>query len=116
GKSHLRVVIMATPVDADHSIAFYYRSRRARGWKRWQWWLAWWTTYRRAVNKIAGEDRDAMEGIGPLGVARLHEHLAASDAGVIHLRRRLRRAFAVSQADAQPLASDDDAEAAWTNR
>ena len=34
-----------------------------------------------------------MSGIGPIGEARLREHLASSDAGVIHLRGRLTRAF-----------------------
>jgi phenylpropionate dioxygenase-like ring-hydroxylating dioxygenase large terminal subunit len=89
----MRVIIMPTPIDENTAWAFYTRSRQVTGWKRLQWRLAWWTIYRRTVNKIAGQDGEVMAGIGPIGEARLREHLATSDAGVIHLRRRLTRAF-----------------------
>ncbi len=98
----MRVVIMPTPIDENNTWAFYARSRRVGGWQRLQWWLAWWAIYRRTVNRIAGQDGQVMSGIGPIGEARLREHLAASDAGVIHLRRRLTRAFDASRRAAQP--------------
>jgi phenylpropionate dioxygenase-like ring-hydroxylating dioxygenase large terminal subunit len=94
----MRVIIMPTPIDENTAWAFYTRSRQATGWKRLQWRLAWWTIYRRAVNKVAGQDGEVMSGIGPIGEARLREHLASSDAGVIHLRRRLTRAFGAGPA------------------
>jgi len=88
-----RVVIMPTPIDENSSCAFYARGRSVTGLKRLWWWIAWSAYYRRPVDRVAAQDGVMMSGIGPIGDARLREHLASSDIGVIQLRKRLNQAF-----------------------
>ena len=83
---------MPTPIDDNSACAFYVRARRGRGWKRLKWRL-WWAIYGRAVHRVAAQDREIMSGIGPIGEARLREHLVSSDVGVMRLRKRLNQAF-----------------------
>jgi phenylpropionate dioxygenase-like ring-hydroxylating dioxygenase large terminal subunit len=87
-----RVVVMATPVDEGNSCAFYVRARRCRGLSRLRWRL-WWLAHGRAVHRVAAQDQVILSGIAPIGEARLREHLTSSDAGVIHLRKRLNQKF-----------------------
>jgi phenylpropionate dioxygenase-like ring-hydroxylating dioxygenase large terminal subunit len=88
-----RVVIMPTPIDENNVCAFYARGRQQSGIKRLQWWLSWNLYYSRPVHRVAGQDGDILQGIGPIGEARLREHLASSDIGIIHLRKRLNQVF-----------------------
>jgi phenylpropionate dioxygenase-like ring-hydroxylating dioxygenase large terminal subunit len=88
-----RVVIMSTPIDENSLCAFYARGRRVSGLKRLKWRLSWLLYYSRPVNRVAAQDADILEGIGPIGEARLREHLASSDLGIIQLRKRLNQAF-----------------------
>lgn len=87
-----RVVIMPTPIDERNVCAFYARGRRARGFERLAW-AFWWFMHRRAVHRVAAQDREIMSGMAPIGEARLHEHLVSSDVGVMRLRKRLNQAF-----------------------
>jgi phenylpropionate dioxygenase-like ring-hydroxylating dioxygenase large terminal subunit len=91
-----RVVIMATPVNAGRVSAFYARGRRGHGWKRANWWL-WWARHHRSVHAVAAQDREVMEGLGPVEDARTKEHLVKSDMGVARLRRRLNQAYQAGQ-------------------
>jgi phenylpropionate dioxygenase-like ring-hydroxylating dioxygenase large terminal subunit len=96
----LRVMIMPTPVDAGNVVAFYHRARQVSGLQRLRWWLAWHGRLRRAVNGVAAQDEAVMSGMRPIGEQRLREHLGPTDVGVIHLRRRLQRAFDAARAAA----------------
>lgn len=87
-----RVIIMATPYTAGRVGAFYIRARKATGWERLKWRL-WWARHHRAVHNIAAQDRDVMEGLGPIDEAWGNENLALSDTGVVRLRRRLKQAY-----------------------
>jgi phenylpropionate dioxygenase-like ring-hydroxylating dioxygenase large terminal subunit len=87
-----RVIIMPTPVNENRVSAFYARGRRGRGIERLKWWL-WWGRHHRSVHAVAAQDRDIMEGIGPIESARRNEHLAKSDVGVARVRRRLYNAY-----------------------
>ena len=87
-----RVVVMATPIDADNACAFYIRARRGRGWKRLRWRL-WWARYGRAVHRVAAQDEHILSRMSSIGEVRLKEHLVSSDVGVIHLRKRLNQSF-----------------------
>lgn len=87
-----RVVVMATPIDADNACAFYVRARRGRGWKRLRWRL-WWARYGRAVHRVAAQDEGILSRMSSIGEVRLREHLVSSDVGVIHLRKRLNQSF-----------------------
>jgi phenylpropionate dioxygenase-like ring-hydroxylating dioxygenase large terminal subunit len=100
-KTIMHLVIMVTPIDEGNSVTYFERGRWDSGpLAAWRWRLAWLLKYRRRIERVVREDRDVLVGLGPIGEARLHEHLASSDVGVIHLRRRLNRAFAASQAHA----------------
>ena len=88
-----RVVIMPTPIDDDTACAFYVRTRRTDGvWSRLQWRL-WWAMHGRAVHAVAAQDREVLEGLGPVVEGRRKEHLAVSDTGVARLRRRIQQAY-----------------------
>jgi phenylpropionate dioxygenase-like ring-hydroxylating dioxygenase large terminal subunit len=88
-----RVIIMPTPIDDNRTCAFYVRGRRATGLKRLWWWIAWLAYYSRPVDRVAAQDGAMMSSIGPIGDARLREHMASSDIGLIHLRKRLNQSF-----------------------
>src|SRR5262245_61348738 len=94
-----RVVIMPTPVNAGRVSAFYARGRRGHGWSRLNWWL-WWARHHRSVHAVAAQDRDVMEGLGPVDEARTKEHLVRSDMGVARVRRRLNQAYRAAQGSA----------------
>ena len=97
-----RVVIIPTPIDETSVCAFYARSRRGRGLKRLRWRL-WWAMHGHDIHRVAGEDRDIMAGLGPVGKARLKEHLVVSDTGVVRLRKRLHQAYLRNEASPDPL-------------
>ncbi len=99
----MRVVMLPTPIDDHSTYLVYLQARRVSGLARWRWRLAWWLHWRRAQNLIKWQDSTLLATVGPIGEVRLHEHLAASDIGVIHLRRVLNRAWARSQAAALAL-------------
>ncbi len=96
-RSIMRLVIMPTPIDENNTISYFERGRRAVGLDRLRWWCAWQFKYRRRIGRVVEQDRALLTALGPIGETRLHEHLASSDVGVIHVRRRLQRAFAASR-------------------
>ena len=51
------------------------------------------------VGRVVDQDRTLLTALGPIGDTRLREHLASSDVGVIHVRRRLNRAFSASESE-----------------
>jgi phenylpropionate dioxygenase-like ring-hydroxylating dioxygenase large terminal subunit len=92
-KSIMRLVIMPTPIDENNTISYFERGRRTAGVERLRWWFAWQFKYRSRIGRVVKQDRTLLTALGPIGETRLHEHLASSDVGVIHVRRRLNRAF-----------------------
>jgi hypothetical protein len=60
-------------------------------------WQLWWARHHRSVHAVAAQDRDVMEGLGPVEEERPKEHLVKSDTGVARLRRRLNLAYRASQ-------------------
>ncbi len=96
-----RVMILPTPINENSTCAFYVRTRRTTGlWSRFRWQL-WWAAHGRAVHKVAAEDRDILSGLGPIEEARLNEHLASSDTGIVWLRRKIQQAFHPDQIPSQ---------------
>jgi phenylpropionate dioxygenase-like ring-hydroxylating dioxygenase large terminal subunit len=92
-----RVVMIPTPIDEHSTFLFYIQARRVSGPARLAWHAQWWTKFRRAQDRIKEQDRVILEGLGPIEESRQHENLIPSDIGVVHLRRRLNRAYAESQ-------------------
>lgn len=89
----LRIVGMATPVDDVTTIVHFPRFRKVTGWKR----VAWRTLYRLRLRgthlHVLNQDKFIIESQRSLENARIDEHPAQSDKGVIELRRRLAPEF-----------------------
>jgi len=92
----MRVVMMMTPVDENSSYLCYIQGRRVAGAARLWWHLEWWAKYRRAQDIIKSQDTRVLSSLGPIHESRQRELLVQSDLGVVHLRRRLTRAFTQS--------------------
>src|SRR5262249_43697819 len=101
-KSIMRLVIMPTPIDENNTISYFERGRRTMGFDRLRWWCAWQFKYRSRIGRVVEQDRSLLIALGPIGETRLHEPLASSDVGVIHVRRRLNRAFSASESEPSP--------------
>ncbi|HEY7244021.1 MAG TPA: aromatic ring-hydroxylating dioxygenase subunit alpha [Xanthobacteraceae bacterium] len=93
----MRVLMIPTPIDESSTYLVYIQGRRVTGLARLRWRVQWWTKYRAAQNTIKAQDLAILEGLGPIETARAQENLTHSDAGVVHLRRRLNQAFAEAQ-------------------
>jgi phenylpropionate dioxygenase-like ring-hydroxylating dioxygenase large terminal subunit len=98
----MRIVMLPTPIDEHRSYLVYLQARRVRGVSRLHWQTTWWTRWWRAQNLIKWQDKTLLSTLGPVGDVRLREHMAASDHGVIHLRRVLNRAYARAAAGEPP--------------
>lgn len=88
-----RVIMIPTPIDEQSTFLCYFQLRRVSGWARLRWHFQWWTKYRKAQELIKSQDQVILDSLGPIEETRLHENLAYSDIGVVHLRRRLTQAF-----------------------
>ncbi len=93
GNLLFRVVVIPTPIDENQSWAVFARTRRATGWQRVRWWIAWWAVHRRDIPAVIAEDRAVLQSLAPISEVRLREHLVSSDLGVIYLRKQLNQAF-----------------------
>ncbi|HZU08128.1 MAG TPA: aromatic ring-hydroxylating dioxygenase subunit alpha [Chloroflexota bacterium] len=90
---NVRVVMMMTPIDAENTWVSFFRGRQVSGFARLLWTAFWHLFYRRAVYRVAAQDKEMLTMMGSLAETRLREHLASSDVGVIHLRKLMYRAF-----------------------
>jgi phenylpropionate dioxygenase-like ring-hydroxylating dioxygenase large terminal subunit len=93
----MRVIMIPTPIDESSTYLCYIQGRRVTGWERLRWHFQWWAKFRAAQDTIKAQDLAILDRLGPIEDARRHENLTYSDIGVVHLRRRLNRAFAESQ-------------------
>jgi hypothetical protein len=89
----LRIVGLATPVDDVTTIVHFPRFRKVTGWRR----AVWRTLYRLRLRgthlHVLNQDKFIIESQRSLENARIDEHPAQSDKGVIELRRRLAPEF-----------------------
>ena len=76
---------MPTPIDENNTISYFERGRHTAGLERLRWWCAWQLKYRSRIGRVVDQDRTLLTALGPIGETRLHEHLASSDVGVIHV-------------------------------
>ncbi len=83
------IVGMATPVDEDHCLVFFWRTRHVQGWGR----DVWRFLYRNRLEgmhwDVLEQDRVVLESMAPN--ARDHEMLYQHDAGITRVRRLLKR-------------------------
>jgi phenylpropionate dioxygenase-like ring-hydroxylating dioxygenase large terminal subunit len=88
-----RVIMIPTPIDENNTWLVYLQMRRVSGFERLKWRFLWWTKLRKAQDLIKAQDHAILESLGPIEESRAAENLGYSDAGVIHLRRRLNQAY-----------------------
>ncbi len=83
------IVGIATPVDEEHCMVFFWRTRQVQGWER----DVWRFLYRNRLEglhwDVLEQDRVVLESMAP--GARDHEMLYAHDAGITRVRRLLKR-------------------------
>jgi len=83
------IVGIATPVDEEHCMVFFWRTRHVQGWER----DVWRFLYRNRLEglhwDVLEQDRVVLESMAP--AARDHEMLYAHDAGITRVRRLLKR-------------------------
>lgn len=84
----LHIIVIATPIDEESTLLFFFRMRRVSGWKRLLWRLLWRIFLERMAWNVIEQDRVILESQRGLQF-RLREHLVQSDLGVIHFRQML---------------------------
>jgi phenylpropionate dioxygenase-like ring-hydroxylating dioxygenase large terminal subunit len=81
------IVGFCTPVDAEHTMVFFWRCRKVEGWQR----DVWKFMYRNRLEAlhwdVLEQDREILEQMSP--GARQNEFLYQHDAGLVRIRRRL---------------------------
>jgi phenylpropionate dioxygenase-like ring-hydroxylating dioxygenase large terminal subunit len=86
------IVGFATPIDADHTLVFFWRCRKVSGWQR----DVWKFMYRNRLEglhwDVLEQDRIVLENMAPN--ARDREFLYQHDTGLARIRRRLEEAAA----------------------
>ncbi len=91
----LRIVGFITPNDAGESDVYFLRYRQVSGWQRKLWRTLYKTRLEARHWNVLEQDRTMMEGIGL--EARLGEHIAQTDIGVVRLRKMLNMEHARQQ-------------------
>lgn len=84
------IVGMATPVDRDHTLVFFWRTRRVSGWQRDVWRFMYRTRLEKLHWDVLEQDRLVLEHMAP--DARARESLYQHDGGVARLRRWMQAA------------------------
>jgi phenylpropionate dioxygenase-like ring-hydroxylating dioxygenase large terminal subunit len=110
----MRVIMMPVPVDDQTTYIFYSQARRVTGFARLKWKVAWYLKWKSGQDVVKFQDKTILESLKPIAEARLEEHMAESDLGVIHLRKRLNREYAKSQASTDGSAEIHDVAAEAT--
>ncbi|RRQ27411.1 3-phenylpropionate dioxygenase [Rhodococcus sp. Eu-32] len=90
------IVGMSTPVDAENSVVFHWRTRRVSGWERESWRFLYRTVLEEKHWQVLEQDRTVLEVLA--SDADHEEHLYQHDLGVSRIRR-MYRADAVAQAE-----------------
>lgn len=79
------IIGMATPVDQDNSLVFFWRTRKVTGWKRDLWRFMYKTRLEQLHWDVLEQDRLVLENLTP--DARGQESLYQHDAGITRIRR-----------------------------
>ena len=90
------IVGMVTPIDADNSAAFFWRTRRVDGWEREAWRFLYRTRLEAQHCAVLEQYRVVLENLP--ADADIAENLYQHDLGVSHIRR-MYRAEAAEQAE-----------------
>jgi phenylpropionate dioxygenase-like ring-hydroxylating dioxygenase large terminal subunit len=92
------IIGIVTPVDEEHCIVYFWRTRHVQGWQR----DVWRFLYRNRLEglhwDVLEQDRVVLESMAP--EARDHETLYQHDIGITRIRRVLARRAAAELADA----------------
>ncbi len=82
------IVGMATPVDKDNTLIFFWRTRKVGGWQRDVWRFMYKTVLEKLHWEVLEQDRRILENMAP--DARCKEFLYQHDGAVVRIRRQLR--------------------------
>jgi hypothetical protein len=94
------IVGMATPIDAENSAIFHWRTRRVEGWEREVWRFLYRTQLEARHRAVLEQDRAVLEALAP--DADTDEHLYQHDLGVSRIRRMYRQDAAKQAAQLVP--------------
>jgi hypothetical protein len=94
------IVGMATPIDAENSAIFHWRTRRVEGWEREVWRFLYRTQLEARHWAVLEQDRAVLEALAP--DADTDEHLYQHDRGVSRIRRMYRQDAAKQAAQLVP--------------
>jgi phenylpropionate dioxygenase-like ring-hydroxylating dioxygenase large terminal subunit len=81
------IVGFATPVDAAHTLVFFWRCRKVEGWQRDLWRFFYKNRLEGLHWDVLEQDRLLLEQMAP--DARAQEYLYQHDVGMVHVRRRM---------------------------
>ena len=84
----LHIIVIATPIDEESTLLFFFRMRRVSGWKRLLWKALWGVFLERMAWNVIEQDRIILESQRGLQ-SRLRERLVQSDVGVTYFRQML---------------------------
>ena len=84
---HFGIIAMATPVDREHCLVFFWRTRKVKGWQRDVWRFMYKTRLEKLHWDVLEQDRIVLENLAPN--ARTKEFLYQHDAGLAKVRRML---------------------------
>lgn len=83
------IIGFATPVDEDHCIVYFWRTRKVSGWQRNAWRFLYRTTLEGLHWDVLEQDRVVLENLSPN--ARDREFLYTHDVGLSRVRRMLEK-------------------------
>ena len=86
---HFGIIAMATPVDENNCMVFFWRTRKVKGWRRDLWRFMYKTRLEKLHWDVLEQDRIVLENMTPN--ARQKEFLCQHDAGLSRVRRLLER-------------------------
>jgi phenylpropionate dioxygenase-like ring-hydroxylating dioxygenase large terminal subunit len=86
---NLTIIGLVTPIDDTETLVHFPRFRKVDGWQRTVWQALYRARLRGTHLHVLNQDKYIIESQRSLENARLDEHPAQSDKGVIELRRRL---------------------------
>jgi phenylpropionate dioxygenase-like ring-hydroxylating dioxygenase large terminal subunit len=84
----MRIVGYITPIDGESTAVYFFQKRHITGWKWALWKLLWKLNLRSKAFGVVNQDRLVLQSQRGLS-ARDNEYLAASDVGVVRMRRML---------------------------
>mgnify|MGYP000852624458 CR=1 FL=1 len=88
GGGAYRINGFATPIDRDHTLVWFFRSRKVSGWQRDMWRFLYKQRWGARADEVIGQDRVLLERVSV--DARRRERLIQTDIAIVRMRRLIR--------------------------